>query len=62
MMCILLSYFAMSFSDNKHYICYIIIMLYYVKNGFELHLMIPTHFSIGFDDRDQDEERVDCVQ
>jgi hypothetical protein len=37
-------------------------MLYYVKNGFELHLMISTHFSIGFDDRDQDEEGVDCVQ
>ncbi len=39
-----------------------IIVLYYVKNGIELHLMIPTHFSIGFDDRDQDEEGVDCVQ
>ncbi len=39
-----------------------IIMLYYVKNGIELHLMIPTHFSIGFDDMDQDEEGVDCVQ
>jgi hypothetical protein len=37
-------------------------MLYYVKNGFELHLMILTHFSIGFDDGDQDEEDVDCVQ
>jgi hypothetical protein len=39
-----------------------VVMLYNVKNGIELHFMIPTHFSIGFDDRDQGEEGVDCVQ